>query len=122
YLRPNSDTRQMTFALTNNILERPSMSLNQYTQPFAVYCRNNLFIGGTFYGYAGNPPVASWGVYDNLFDGTLITATAIPNSNNGYIGVTAMSGSSGNDKFPASGDYQTGPLGTNYYPTTGGNL
>jgi len=122
-LAPNSDNRQMTLALTNNLFERSFIKLTQSTKPFAVYCWNNLFGGGTFAGVAGTTPVVAWAAYDNLFDGTsLAGSSGIANGFNGYLGVSAMSGTSGSDKFPASRDFVTGPLGTNYYPTSGGNL
>jgi len=64
-------------------------------------------------------------VYDNLFDAVTLGAAYYPvsNSNNGYDKTTTkLPSSSGGDLTVTNLDYQIGPLGNYYYPTSGGDL
>src|SRR5207237_4173079 len=92
----------------------------QSTTSFAFNLWNNLFFGGTLNLNAGSG--ATWAAYDNLFDASAIGAASVPNDYNGYIGGSPMTGSGSHYKTVATRDYQSGPLGTNYYPTAGVNL
>lgn len=117
----------MSVALTNNLCHRVSFSLDQDTtleQPrLAVHARNNLFFWGSIK-VADYTGTGTWTARDNLFDHTsnLNYWESVLNSNNGYTGATALSGSSGGDVLSVVPDYLTGTLGNSYYPTTGTNL
>src|SRR5207247_11479075 len=92
--------------------------------PYTLDLRNNLFQSGTLYlgHYASS---GSWTIKDNLFDKVTLTqgTGTITNSNNGYdTTTTKLTGSSGGDLTVTNLDYQVGPLGNYYYPTTGGHL
>jgi hypothetical protein len=74
-------------------------------------------------------PTVPWEVRDNLFDtvNLSVSPNAPPNGNNGYFNTTPMSGGSGNKIITpqynqTAPDYQTGPLGAYYYPTSGSQL
>jgi len=110
------------FAWTNNLMERCAFSFTQSDMyhPFTLYLYNNLFHNGTeSFGTTSNSP--AWTVRDNLFDCDSVTKSGGPTftvSNNGYrSGLTSLGGS--NNKTGLVPDYQTGPLGNFYYPTTG---
>jgi hypothetical protein len=115
-------------ALTNCVWERVSVKLQDDDEAGREWdLFNNLFYGGTlFYRARGDDPTLR--AYDNLFDQTAITRAGgsdhFTHGYNGYVGIAHLAGTSaGGDKditWPA--DYQTGPLGNFYYPTTGGNL
>ena len=93
---------------------------------------NNLFHYGTCsltldYPAFGEGTPPTWNIYDNLFENGSLTVVSSSSpsftmSHNGYVNVTVPGASSGGDKTPSAADYQAGPLGGYYYPTTGGNL
>ena len=107
---------------TNNLMERCTFSFSQSDvyYPFTLYLYNNLFHNGTIsFSTATNSP--AWTVKDNLFDCDSVTKSGAPSftvGNNGYrSGLTSLGGSG--NKTGLVPDYQTGPLGSFYYPTTG---
>jgi alpha-tubulin suppressor-like RCC1 family protein len=114
-------------AFTNNLVLRTELHFTQGYQttpyPASLYLRNNLFWGGSASIVALSADSA-WEAKDNLFDTVSLSTTNLAifaNSNNGYYQTTALPGGS-NNKTLAAVDYQTGPLGNFYYPTTGTNL
>ncbi|HEY6182197.1 MAG TPA: chitobiase/beta-hexosaminidase C-terminal domain-containing protein [Terriglobales bacterium] len=120
--RNTTDSTPMTVALTNNLAQRVTFSFTQPTQPLAVYLWNNTFLAGSL-SLQGGTQLAPWVVRDNLFDTVTLSANgAVPNSYNCYISTTTLPNSGGGDRTITTRDYQTGPLGTNYLPTTGGQL
>jgi hypothetical protein len=125
YVRSDVAYAQSTY-LTNNLMDRIVLWAWEYGvggNPVQFFAYNNLFYGGSAYLDYTNSAV-SWAVYDNLFDNVALTrvgSTFLTNGNNGYIATTALAGGSGNVTV-AAGDYQSGPLGRFYYPTSGTNL
>ena len=125
----DSVSYQPTLALTNNTFERVTFGFVQGysggSYPGTYYLRNNLFRGGTLtlYSYPGKTTSA---IHDNLFDSVSLTVSTTNNPTSSYNGyatnVTKLPGSSGNDKTVTNVDYQIGPLGGYYYPTSGGHL
>ncbi len=90
---------------------------------FTLNAFNNLWQGGTNKLDSSLPGWGWWTLRDNLFDGTahqLGTGTSWTASNNGYRSATSLGGS--NNRTLTATDYQSGPLGTNYYPTSSGHL
>jgi hypothetical protein len=121
-LYPVGDARVMTVGLTNNLLARVRFSLDQDTDVprLVVHARNNLFLQG-WLRLADYMGTGTWSVRDNLFDALSLSGEAVPNSHNGYYGTPLLPGST-NHRVLSAVDYLPGPLGTNYYPNTGGNL
>jgi hypothetical protein len=117
-----ADSRTMTLAATNNLLERCAWSMTQGyysdTTPFAVKFYNNLFrLSGIT--LVDNINTAPWAIYDNLFDQTTLTSSGAitpANGYNGYYSTTALGGSG--NKTLTSLPYQTGALGTYYLTNT----
>ena len=112
--------------IRGSLAERFDFSLDQDSDypRLVVELWNNLFRNGTLH-VADYIPTNTFSVHDNLFDTvTLSDCEAVPNSHNGYLtNTTHLRGSTGGDKdITPPADYQTGPLGNYYYPTTGGNL
>jgi hypothetical protein len=121
-------------SLTNNLLDRCSLNfteLGSQSAYFTLTMYNNLFRAGTLslYYYAGSNP--SWYVQNNLFDLCANSLTGdsgtnyITRSYNGFTtntvnGLNPTKGSYYNKVNLVSG-YQTGPLGSYYYPTNGGS-
>jgi hypothetical protein len=66
-------------------------------------------------------PNGAWRAYDDLFDASTLVKTgavaAVSHGYNGYRGVTAWGGTG--DVTLTTADYQTGVLGSYYYPTNG---
>ena len=109
----------------NNRWHRASVDLYQEALPgytsFTLNAHNNLWIAGTVILNSGIN--GTWTLRDSLFDGSTNSqpgGTSWTASNNGYRGATSFGGS--NNRTPSLADYQNGPLGTNYYPTSGANL
>jgi hypothetical protein len=109
----------------NNRWHRASVDLYQEVLPgytsFTLNAHNNLWIGGTVTLNSGIN--GTWTLRDSFFDGSTNSqpgGTSWTASNNGYRGATSFGGS--NNRTPSLADYQNGPLGTNYYPTSGANL
>ena len=128
-LYPNGDSRIMTLGLTNNLIQRPSLNVNQDTSipgRLVVHLRNNLVLGGTLAvnDYTGT---GTWTAYDNLFDQAAGSLGSVLHDYNGYTtGTTVLSAP--HNKPNLAADYQPGPaatwfgvLGNYYYPTSGQN-
>ncbi|MCS7338796.1 MAG: Ig-like domain-containing protein, partial [Verrucomicrobiae bacterium] len=123
----NVDSPTTRIAFTNNLLERVNMYVGTFDWVCPIYFYNNLVRHSSVYfdnGYAA--PVARW-IHDNLFDTSTIGGayTNFPtfrHSHNAYYMTTRLAGSLGGDKILTAVDYQPGPLGDYYYPSTGGNL
>ncbi len=113
-----TDSRTMTLAATNNLVERCAWSMTQgyssSTTPFAVFFYNNLFRLSTIT-LVDSISTAAWAIFDNFFDQTTLTSSGAVTPNNGYNGYysTTVLGGSGN-KTLTSLPYQTGTLGTYY--------
>jgi hypothetical protein len=94
-----------------------------------VSFHNNLFRGGFFplsELLQGGAPV-QWQVQDNLFDkanlsGSSVGIQYILCSNNGFTAGTINYLGGTNNKMNLIADYQAGPLGNYYYPSSGTNL
>jgi alpha-tubulin suppressor-like RCC1 family protein len=123
---------QTTFGFTNNLVQWATISLSRDNSTpgsvqLGVYMHNNLFRFASV--TLSNPTNdAPFEVKDNLFDTVSLSGYGgnqsqnyLTHSNNGYYSTTALSGGSSN-KTLAAVDYQTGPLGNFYYPTSGTNL
>ncbi len=91
-------------------------------------CYNNLFkqgsLGLTFQTGAVSQP--HWYVKDNLFDGASQSLSVdsygnglLSRSNNGFTSGTANSLGGAYNLTDLTADYQTGPLGSFYYPSSG---
>jgi len=108
--------------LTNCLWERV------YGDPHAddggqVFAYNNLFRGGSW--FFDNETEYEWIVKDNLFDTVSLSQSSgtITHGYNGYISTTHLSGSSGGDvDITPPADYEPGPLGAFYHPTSGAGL
>jgi hypothetical protein len=131
---------------TNNIFQRCNLGfVNGYGSIYPVTLRNNLFLYGTltFNDYNMYCFYQGISVEDNLFAGCVFSYYSDEGygprdiSTNGYCKTTMLHGSaqygsgscgvygpavSGGDVPITSLDFQTGPLGSYYYPTTGNNL
>lgn len=115
----------MTVALNNNLAQDCSLSFYQIATSgyyaFTLTCYNNLFLNGNvvFNNQISSP---AWTARDNLFDGVSVGTGlyAITASHNAYRNATSLGGT--NNLTLAACDYQTGPLGQFYYPTSGANL
>jgi hypothetical protein len=115
----------MVVALTNNLIQYSTLTFFQDCgdQSFVdVEVWNNLFQGCvvTLQNY-GN---SDWNAYDNLFDSSVLPSSCIPNGHNGYVtNYTMLSGSQGGDVILTNTPvYQTSWLGNYYYPTNDGML
>lgn len=125
-LSPTGDSRQCMLAMTNNLIERGYFSPSQTVggSPLAVYLWNNLFTKATatLMNYTNN---AQWAVYNNFFDTHSYNYGSVnfPNGTNAFYASSIIPGSSGGDiTLSLAPEYQTGPLGSFYYPTSGTNL
>jgi hypothetical protein len=87
--------------------------------PFGMY--NNLVRGGS---WTWTIYASGWIVRDNTFDSCVLYENeySVSNDHNGYVGISPLASSSGSDKTLTVADYQAGPLGKYYYPTSGANL
>jgi hypothetical protein len=129
YLILSNSTASSTvlgLGLTNNLFRRANFTLRRdTTTSLAAALFNNTFINSTV-SLAHTSGTGNWEVRDNLFDAVSLTAGSVtfPHSHNGYISTTQLllPDPSGFDKTVTVRDYQAGPLGTNYYPTTGTGL
>jgi hypothetical protein len=113
-----------TVALTNNVFERCTLDFYAgvaSSMPTVVTLQNSLHYGGSLSLRSPQNPNGAWRAYDNLFDGSTLVKTgavaAVSHGYNGYRGVAAWGGTG--DKTLTIADYQTGPLGSYYYPTNG---
>jgi RHS repeat-associated protein len=111
---------------------------------FVANLYNNLYHAGSlgiYFAISGSenmPPTGpyppTWQIFDNLFENVNLTEQGydgwtgsswqyfVNNGYNGYNNSATLLVSSGGDKTNALADYQPGPLGSFYYPTTGTNL
>jgi hypothetical protein len=112
--------------LTNNLIERSQISLNRnYPGVLSASAYNNLFHGGALNLIGSAFPY--WYFYDNFFKGASISQSGDPsltiNGNNAYMtNATKLGNAPAGDPVLVLADFQTGPLGSYFYPTTGGNL
>ncbi len=115
-------------ALTNCLLHRVYAKVDVKSTEPALYLFNNLMYGGTL--SYGSETKLTMRAYNNLFDKTTILNRGIADGscthgNNGYAGgIAHLTGTStgGDVDITSPADYQVGPRGKYYYPTTGGNL
>ena len=113
-------------ALTNNLFERVFVTIKDEADNDQWYLYNNLFHGGTLsYRALGDYPVLL--AYDNLFDGTTITRGSsseyFTHGYNAYLtNCDRLTPTNAHDVLLTNADYVSGPLGSYYYPTNGGNL
>jgi len=123
----------MTVGLTNNVIQRAYLSMDQDTDwdrpRLVVHLRNNLVLPGTLAvnDYTGT---ATWTAYDNLFDKATVGLEGVLHDYNGYTSGTTVLFAQ-NNKSNLSANYESGPaanwygvLGNYYYPiiVTGQNL
>ena len=114
---------QCSVALTNCLLERPNLNLDDDGGNYGYYGFNNLFRAGTV--TLNRNGSTAWLCKDNLFDQSTISATAsLTHGNNGYVtNANRLSPNQATDKILTNAPiYQTSFLGNYYYPTNGGLL
>ncbi len=120
----------ITVALTNNLVERGSLTLSHYadTTPNSVNLRNNLFwrssVSLTYFFYPGGPN-PTWSIQDNAFDNCVVYEygdgyqTYIQCSTNGWVGTGVQLYSTGGaDVTPTTFNYATNTLGRWYQSST----
>jgi hypothetical protein len=114
-----------TIRFTNNIFDRCQITLTRWAYDFPLVLLNNLFRGGatstTLYS-----PAYYWSLANNLFTGVTLTWSGAPPPNicTAYHQTTALPSNPGPIYTIGTADFQTGPLGSYYYPATanGNNL
>jgi hypothetical protein len=110
----------LTAGFTNNLFRRVTFTLRRdaYT-PLVSHVYNNLFLNSTLQLLRNVTTGTTWEIHDNLFDSVSLTqgSASLANTHNGYLSTTALPGGTAN-KMLTIRNYQTGALGTNYYPTT----
>jgi hypothetical protein len=117
--------------LLNSVLERCYFtwfqgSYSADTQNYlSLTLRNCLFTQSTLLLKRGTSGYGAWNIHDNLFDGTDPTLNFYSSSSvvdvrgyNGFTGASDPFGGTGS-KLNLLNDFQTGPLGPYYYPTSG---
>ena len=113
--------------MTNNCFHRCALYLDQQryygTTAFSLSFCNNLLYGSTFSCHYNNTsPI--WYLKHNLFDSTALNqggAYSTTNVFNGYYPSNAVKlAGQVNSVTLTTHDYERGPLGDFYYPTTGG--
>lgn len=122
-------TVAMLLGLTNNLFRRCDFTFRRDdaagSDNALIEARlyNNLFLNSSLALRRNTPDGDPWRLHDNLFDGaTLIVGTGTINkTHNGFLNSTGYTSGDGNQQITVR-DYQSGPLGTNYYPTTGTGL
>ena len=136
----------MSFNLNNNVLERCVYDLTRWAYAPAIVTNNvynNLFWGGSInleYLLSESldyPPYSTgpWNWYDNLFVNNNLSAYGteddyyllyyydyLVDGYNGFFNTSGFEVSDGGDLTLTTTDFQVGPLGKYYYPTSGGNL
>jgi hypothetical protein len=134
--------------MTNNVIDRgnvwyqrgvgrqpANLVVNNYNNLYHYGLLNVVFnMTSTEKAPPSSPCPLPWAFFDNLFQsssfsetgadslGGNVWPTLLANGHNGYVNQSSLLSSSGRDVTPAVADYQTGPLGSFYYPTGGGNL
>jgi hypothetical protein len=118
----------VTVGLTNNVFDTCLVNINHYyDEHLDVALFNNLFLNGNLgLSYITNTYNPTWTVKDNLFVGTGLSggSTYVQAGNNGYTAASAFWGGTGNKTSlvtTGAGGFQTGPLGSYYYPSSGGS-
>lgn len=117
--------------LLNSVLERCYFtwfqgSYSADTQNYlSLTLRNSLFTRSTLLLKRGTSGYGAWNIHDNLFDNTAPTLSLYSSSSavdvrgyNGFTGASDPFGGTGS-KLNLLNDFQTGPLGPYYYPTSG---
>jgi hypothetical protein len=123
----NSFQTGSTVAFTNSIFHNCALTAQQglfspYTYSgFSFTCYNNLFKNGSA-SFLYNTNTITWTVRDNLFDSDALSknGTFSASYNAFRSGLTNLGGSS--NIVGLTLDFVSGPLGSYYYPTSGGNL
>jgi hypothetical protein len=127
---PDTAQSQISFNLTNNIVERSWLTIKKISgsnnPPLTFHAYNNLFRGGELeleYISAGSNP--AWRIHDNLFHACPQTLSGngtgnVQRSHNGFISGTSNSLGGSSNKTGLTANYLSGPLGGYYYPTSGG--
>jgi len=112
-----SDPDVMTVALTNNLIERASLSLVQAADSLqlVVLLRNNLFWRGSLT-IRDYDDTETWEVRENAFDGTSLSSRDVSVSHNGYINAPVQGGVS--NVVLSAFVYTNGPLGAFYHLST----
>jgi hypothetical protein len=126
-INPYSTATTIPFELRNTLVERSSLLLDQwygsaYYALSASFYNNLLRDSAVTLKYGATS--YSFGLYDNVFESCALSETgsaATYNGDNAYKSTTALAGGSGNITLAAM-DWQSGPLGPYYYPTSGTNL
>jgi hypothetical protein len=117
----------MKITWLNNCLLRPGLTFYRPSGGgYYIYdleFRNNLTRNG-FISFANFYPATSWAVTDNLFDTVNLSGGSVsfPESYNAYHGTTPLNTNNVSNRLLSSCDFIVGPLGSYYYPTSGGNL
>ncbi len=110
--------RACSYTFDNVLLHRLKGSFNSLsgaTTDYALHLGNDLFYGGAWQLY-NDSGSTNWSIHNNAFDGvTLDSDAATPNSHNGYINTSVLSGSSGSDVSLNSFVYAQGALGFFYH-------
>lgn len=117
--------------LLNSVFERCEFSWYQgnYSSDSPNYLyltvRDSLFTRSTFALKRATSAYGTWNLHDNLFDNTAPTLSLYSSSStidvrgyNGFTGASDPFGGTGS-KLNLLNDFQTGPLGGYYYPTSG---
>jgi hypothetical protein len=117
--------------LLNSIVERSYLTWYQgdyaVNSPFYLYLtvRNCLFTRSTFSLMRATSYYGAWNIHDNLFDRTSPSlgnyssfSSVDVRGYNGYTGSSDPIGGTGS-KLNRLNDFQSGPLGDYYYPTSG---
>ncbi|HWY29628.1 MAG TPA: hypothetical protein VNX46_02670, partial [Candidatus Acidoferrum sp.] len=118
-------------SFTNNLFQRCYVYLGEgvsgYWFPVNMY--NNSLMQGTMQFFMNDYHGShyTWNISDNLFvqssdSFSFGAGFGAVISNNGYYQASTFGNGEINYKMLTNIDFQVGPLGTYYYPTTGGNL
>lgn len=122
-------TLTQTIGLTNSLIQRGSYTFNAAYSgdctPVVVHLHNNLVKDCTL-SLNNMTNTTSWTAHDNFFDTVTLSGPnnsygLLVNTHNGYLSTTTLPNASNTKNIPYA-DYQTGPLGSFYYPTSGTNL
>jgi hypothetical protein len=112
----------ISIELENNLVQRAGLSFYQENlqgyYSFGLVLRDNLFRRGSL-SFTDPSGFGTWLAQDNLFDCDAVGGTGVTASHNGYRSGLGTLGGTGNVTGLAP-NYQAGPLGGFYYPTTGG--
>jgi len=108
------------FTFTNSLLERANTTISDVAS-MSPFVRNCLFHGGQFVVSRSNS--GSWSFRDSLFDAVAITDSGdgVDAAYNGFTTNTVNNLGGSSNQINLVPDYQTGPLGSYYYPTNGGS-